>query len=97
MIYDFSTLSATAFEDLTRDLLGRALGIRFEGFAEGPDDGMDGRHATADGDIILQAKHYNRSGFTGLKAKMETERAKIDALQPERYKGQEKQPFKFYV
>jgi hypothetical protein len=53
MIYDFSTLSATAFEDLTRDLLGRTLGIRFEGFAEGPDDGMDGRRATADGDIIL--------------------------------------------
>lgn len=85
MDYDFSTLSPTAFEDLTRDLLGRALGIRFEGFAEGPDDGMDGRHATADGDIILQAKHYNRSGFTGLKAKMKTERAKIDALQHRRY------------
>lgn len=85
MDYDFSTLSPTAFEDLTRDLLGRALGIRFEGFAEGPDDGMDGRHATADGDIILQAKHFNRSSFTGLKSKMKTERAKIDALQPKRY------------
>jgi hypothetical protein len=97
MIYDFSTLSATAFEGLTRDLLGRALGIRFEGFAEGPDDGMDGRHATADGDIILQAKHYNRSGFTSLTAKMKTERAKIDAPQTKFYKGQEKQPFKFLV
>lgn len=84
MNYDFSTLSPTDFENLTRDLLGRALGLRFEGFAEGPDDGMDGRHATADGDIILQAKHY-RSGFAGLKTKMKTERVKIDALQPKRY------------
>lgn len=85
MEYNFSTLSPTDFENLTRDLLGRALGIRFEGFAEGPDDGMDGRHAMADGDIILQSKRYDRSGFAGLKAKMKSERAKIDALQPKRY------------
>lgn len=85
MNYDFSTLSPAQFEDLTRELLGRALYIRFEGFAEGPDDGMDGRHATAEGDVIFQAKHFQRSGFAKLKAKMKTERAAIDALEPKRY------------
>ena len=85
MNYDFATLSFTDFEALSRDLLGRELGIRFEAFPEGADDGMDGRHATGEGDIILQAKHYLRSGASKLKSKMKTERAAIDALTPQRY------------
>jgi hypothetical protein len=85
MNYDFSSLSPADFEDLTRDLLGRELGIRFESFPDGPDDGMDGRHVAADGEVILQAKHYHRSGYAKLKAKMKQERAAIDALQPNRY------------
>lgn len=85
MSYDFSTLSPADFEDLSRDLLGRELGIRFEAFPEGPDDGMDGRYAAGEGDIILQAKHYYRSGLSKLKSKMKQERASIDALQPKRY------------
>jgi hypothetical protein len=85
MTYDFSSLSPADFEDLTRDLLGRELGIRFEAFPDGPDDGMDGRYAAADANVILQAKHYYRSGFAKLKAKMKSERASIDALQPTRY------------
>jgi hypothetical protein len=85
MNYDFSTLSPADFEDLTRDLLGRELGIRFEAFPDGPDDGMDGRHAAGEGETILQAKHFYRSGLSKLKSKMKKERASIDALQPKRY------------
>lgn len=85
MNYDFATLSFTDFEALSRDLLGRELGIRFEAFPEGADDGMDGRHATGEGDVILQAKHYLRSGVFKLKSKMKAERASIDKLAPKRY------------
>lgn len=85
MNYDFSSLSPADFEDLTRDLLGRELGIRFEAFPDGPDDGVDGRHAAADGDVILQAKHYHRSGLSKLKSTMKRERASIDALRLKRY------------
>src|SRR5260370_1332589 len=85
MNYDFASLSHSEFEDLVRDLIGRETGKRFEAFPEGPDDGMDGRHALADGAIILQAKHYHRSGFAGLKSKMARERQSIDRLQPKRY------------
>ena len=85
MKYDFSSLSHNDFEDLSRDLLGRELGVRFEAFPEGPDDGMDGRHCVGEGSIILQAKHYYRSGFSALKSKMGKERASIDRLQPKRY------------
>ena len=85
MNYDFATLSFTDFEALSRDLLGCELGIRSEAFPEGADDGMDGRHATGEGDVILQAKHYLRSGSSKLKSKLKTERAAIDVLAPQRY------------
>ncbi|QAB00965.1 MULTISPECIES: TIR domain-containing protein [Agrobacterium tumefaciens complex] len=85
MKYDFSTLSADDFEDLSRDLVGRDLGMRFEAFTAGTDGGIDGRHAVADGAVILQAKHYSRSGFSKLKSKMKEERPSIDGLTPKRY------------
>jgi hypothetical protein len=55
--YNFATLSPGDFEDLVRDLASRKVGARFEAFAQGPDGGMDGRHASAKGAVILQAKH----------------------------------------
>ncbi len=85
MNYDFSSLSSSDFEDLARDLVGRETGLRFEAFSAGPDGGMDGRHACADGSIILQAKHYEGSGFAALKSKMTKERQSIDRLAATRY------------
>lgn len=85
MNYDFTNLSHADFEDLVRDLIGRELGLRFEAFGPGPDDGMDGRHSSGNGDTILQAKHYSRSPFSALRAVMARERSAIDALAPGRY------------
>jgi hypothetical protein len=85
MAYDFSSLSHSEFEDLARDLVGRETDLRFEAFPEGPDDGMDGRHARAGGSVVMQAKHYHRSGFAALKSKMAKERQSIDRLAPARY------------
>lgn len=83
MLYDFANLSDGDFEVLARDLVGRALGVRFEAFGRGRDGGIDGR--ADNGAIVLQAKHYLRSEFSKLKATMKTERAKIDKLSPRRY------------
>lgn len=85
MIYDFSSLSPSEFEDLARDLVGREIEGRFEAFTEGPDEGMDGRHARADGSTVMQAKHYHKSGFAALKSKMTKERPTIDRLAAKRY------------
>lgn len=85
MAYDFSTLAPADFEDLSRELLGLELGIRFEAFAAGPDDGIDGRHAQGPDDIILQAKHWRGSTFAALKSVMARERAAVNRLAPARY------------
>ena len=84
MSYSFDALSPADFEDLTRDLIGRHLSVRFEAFGPGPDGGMDGRHAGG-GTTILQAKHYRLSDFASLARTMTRERRAIDALSPERY------------
>lgn len=85
MSYDFKNLSSADFEDLVRDLIGKEEEVRFEAFCAGPDGGIDGRHAQAGGDVILQAKHYEGSQFSKLTAAMKRERASIDKLAPARY------------
>lgn len=85
MKYDFKTLSPADFEDLARDLVSAELGIRLEGFGPGPDGGIDGRHAEAGTNLILQAKHKAGSNFSSLKSVMKKERDAIDHLDPERY------------
>ncbi|MGX9181469.1 nSTAND3 domain-containing NTPase [Mesorhizobium sp. BHbdii] len=85
MTYDFSALSYADFEDLSRDLIGKELGIRFEAFAPGPDGGMDGRHAAGGFRTVLQSKHYAGTRWSGLKKAMKKERASIDRLTPNRY------------
>lgn len=85
MAYDFRSLLPADFEDMVRDLAGKALGFRFEAFGPGPDSGIDGRHSAATGDVILQAKHMVDSSFAKLKSTMARERKAIDQLEPNRY------------
>jgi hypothetical protein len=85
MSYTFSNLFHPDFEDLVRDLLGQELGLTFEGFCAGPDEGMDGRHAAAKDLCILQAKHYPGTSFASLKAAMKRARPLIDRINPNRY------------
>ncbi|WP_367184980.1 restriction endonuclease [Nitratireductor sp.] len=83
--YDFGNLSPIEFEALVADLMGEELGITFETFSEGADGGVDARHSTADGDIILQAKHYKESTWSDLKTAAKSERQNITELKPKVY------------
>lgn len=85
MSYDFSTLAPADFEDLARELIGQELGLRFEAFAAGPDNGIDGRHSKGPDATILQAKHMRGSTLAVLKSTMKRERVAIEALAPRRY------------
>lgn len=85
--YSFETLSDVDFEELVRDLLQAELKIRLESFAAGRDGGIDIRYSpSTDAELIVQCKHYVRSGYPRLKRNLETEEsAKIQALRPTRY------------
>lgn len=84
--YDFRSLSPHDFELLCRDLLQKALGVRLESFAEGPDSGIDFRYRAKADNLIVQIKHYADSGYYALASALKKkERPKLDALKPTRY------------
>ncbi|HHQ4569028.1 TPA: AAA family ATPase, partial [Aeromonas hydrophila] len=78
-------LSPLDFEDLCRDIAQVETGLRFSAFGPGPDGGIDGRHSTGGGTIILQCKHYEKSTFSSLKKTARKEAIKIKELSPSRY------------
>jgi DNA polymerase III delta prime subunit len=84
-MFEFRNLSPTDFENLSRDIIEARDGISFESFAPGRDMGIDFRFSSHSGDTILQAKHYEGSGFPKLKSACEKEAAKVRKLKPKRY------------
>jgi hypothetical protein len=84
--YDLHKLNDKEFEVLAADIVGTALGRRVERFKPGRDLGVDGRFFGAGkGEVIIQAKHWARSGYDALLRYLSTiERPKIDLLKPAR-------------
>ena len=87
MDYDFSQLNDKEFEVLVADLLSIAFETRIERFKSGKDRGIDGRFFTNSGkEIILQCKHYLKTGYKGLISKLKNEESeKIRKINPEKY------------
>lgn len=84
--YTFETLSDYEFEQLARDLLQADLQVRLESFMRGADQGIDLRYTRDESHgLVVQCKHYVRSGFNRLLRSFEVERAKIERLRPDRY------------
>ena len=86
-IYDFKTLSPIDFELLSRDLSQEELGIRFESFKAGRDEGIDFRYCPSKDNLtIIQCKHYAGSTFSSLFSKFKSsELKKVKTLKPQRY------------
>jgi hypothetical protein len=84
--YDFRSLSPYEFECLVRDLLQAELKVRLEAFAAGRDKGIDLRFSQAQGQaLIVQCKHFVRSGLSSLRAHLKKEVVKVRQLAPSRY------------
>src|SRR5580704_16064648 len=85
--HDFHGLSDADFQDLVGDLFNAALGERFQMFTAGRDDGIDLLHgADVSRGVVVQCKHYLRSGFDKLKTTFANkELPKIARLNPTRY------------
>lgn len=82
---DFHDLSPLDFEELVRDLLQAHWSRRLESFGPGRDQGVDVRYMSGPQQIVVQAKHYARSGPAALVRAMRLECAKAIALVPSRY------------
>jgi hypothetical protein len=82
--YDFLNLSASEFENLSRDLLQCEFGVHIESFTEGIDGGIDLRFATIEAtDQIVQCKRYK--DFNSLFSNLKKESKKLKELNPNRY------------
>ncbi|MGY3404038.1 RecA/RadA recombinase [Bradyrhizobium sp. GM5.1] len=83
--YDFHQLSPDDLEILARDLLQAHWGVTIESFKTGKDGGIDLRYAVGTGKIIVQVKHFVRTGLAGLMRELSKEAAKVRRLKPTRY------------
>lgn len=85
-MYDFKSLSPYEFELLTQDLLQQELNLTFESFKNGQDNGIDLRYCEDNEKyIIVQCKHYVRSGIKALIDNLKKEIEKVQSLNPKRY------------
>lgn len=83
--YDFHQLSPDDLELLARDLLQAHWGVTIESFKTGKDGGIDLRYAAGTGKIVVQVKHFLRTGLAGLMRELAKEAAKVRRLKPTRY------------
>ncbi|WP_282629673.1 nSTAND3 domain-containing NTPase [Empedobacter sedimenti] len=86
--YNFSTLNDKEFEQITKDLLNAKFGINLQDFKVGKDQGIDLRFSspTNDNSIVVQVKHFLKSGYSQLKNKLKNEELdKVKILNPDRY------------
>ncbi|MGO3930632.1 restriction endonuclease [Rhodopseudomonas pseudopalustris] len=83
--YDFHQLSPYDLEILARDLLQAHWGVTIESFKSGKDRGVDLRYAAGSGKLIVQVKHFLRTGLAGLMRELTKEAEKVRQLRPTRY------------
>lgn len=83
--YDFRALNDKEFERLSIDLLSQREGIFIERYKPGRDGGIDG-YFHSSGKVIIQAKHYVNTGYSGLLSKLRNDELhKVIKLKPARY------------
>ena len=87
--YTFETLNNKEFEVLTVDLLSKEFNTHIERFKSGRDGGIDGRFfegSVENGVVIIQCKHWLKSGIKALVAGCQKHEAKkVIKLNPSRY------------
>jgi len=85
MSYDFQQLSPHDLEILVRDLLQAEWDVVLESFKTGRDGGIDLRYARGQHNLVVQVKHYAKTGLAGLLRDLKVEATKIAALKPSHY------------
>lgn len=86
--YDFSTINDRDLEELTKDLLNLKYKLSLQSFKSGKDGGIDLRYSSNrnNNEIIVQVKHYWKSGYKALYNKLKNEELdKVIKLNPAKY------------
>lgn len=82
--YDFLILSPYEFENISRDLLQKKLGVYIESFTTGRDGGIDLRYTKDKSKtIIIQSKRYK--DYASLLSNLKKEVPKVNSLNPTKY------------
>ncbi|WP_329623714.1 restriction endonuclease [Streptomyces sp. NBC_01255] len=82
-LLDLQKLSDLDFESLCKDMFEHILGVRLEIFASGPDGGIDLRYLGPNQNIVIQCKHWMKSGRPKLiRHLLDSELAKLDRIKP---------------
>ena len=74
--YTFEELNDIEFESFVNDLFTNEYSWKIERYKEGRDGGIDGKILLANRTIIIQSKHYRKSGFTKLLSVLKNENLK---------------------
>ncbi|MBQ7841158.1 MAG: restriction endonuclease [Lachnospiraceae bacterium] len=82
---NYENLSDYEFENLCCDIMSKKLGVQLRIFATGRDGGIDATDDTKMHNIVVQAKHYIRSGYTALMRTLRGEVEKVKQLNPNQY------------
>jgi hypothetical protein len=82
---NYQNLEAGQFEELCCDIMQAKTGRQLHVFASGQDGGVDLTDDSNKHTIVVQVKHYEKSGFTALKRTLEREVGKVRKLTPEQY------------
>ncbi len=85
--YNFDNLNDKEFEVLVNDLISSQESVQVDRFKPGKDAGVDGRFFSAqDQEVIIQSKHWLKSGTTALLKRLSTDEVhKVRLINPKRY------------
>lgn len=83
--YTFQNLSPFDFEMLCKEIIEYKTNKQFEAFTIGRDGGTDLRYIEKTKKIIVQCKHYEKTGYNGLKTNLKNEKKSVTKLNPSKY------------
>ena len=81
-MFNYQNLESGQFERLCRDIIQSKTGTELHVFARGRDGGVDLTDDSDKHNIVVQVKHYEKSGFTALRNNLEKEIEKVKKLNP---------------
>lgn len=79
-MYNYGNLSDVEFELLCKDIMSVRLGIDLRTFTRGRDSGIDICDQVINPKVVIQVKHYLRSGFSNLKSSLENEKKNLENI-----------------